>query len=56
MALSHLPKNENEQETLIQTIRIYSKDIGIEFDIEKCAMMIMKRISERNRTIKSKMH
>ena len=30
-------KNEKELETLVQTIRIYSQDIGMEFGIEKCA-------------------
>ena len=35
-------KNEKELETLINTIRIYSRDIGMEFGIEKCAMLIMK--------------
>ena len=34
--------NEKELETLIQTIRIYTQDIGIEFIFEKCAMQIMK--------------
>ena len=29
-------------ETLIQTIRIYIADIGMEFDIEKCVMRIIK--------------
>ena len=33
----------NDIKTLIQTIRIYSKDIGIELSIEKCAILIMKR-------------
>ena len=28
--------------TLIQTIRICSQDIGIEFNIEKCAGLIMR--------------
>ena len=28
-------KNEKELETLIQTVRIYSQDIGIEFGIKK---------------------
>ena len=27
-------KNENELETLIQTVRIYSQDIGMEFSIK----------------------
>ena len=35
-------KNEKELETLIQAVRIYSDDIGLEFGIEKCAMLIMK--------------
>ena len=29
-------------ETLIHTVRIYSRDIGMEFDIEKYAMFVMK--------------
>ena len=35
-------KNEKELETLIHTIRIYSQDIGMEFSIEKCALLVMK--------------
>ena len=35
-------KNEKELETLILAVRIYSDDIGMEFCIEKCAMLIMK--------------
>ena len=35
-------KNEKELETLVHTVRIYSRDIGMEFDIEKCAMLVMK--------------
>ena len=35
-------KNEKELETIIHTVRIYSRDIEIEFDIEKCAMLVMK--------------
>ena len=37
-----LAKKEKEVEVLMQTIRIYSKDIGMEFGIEKCAILIMK--------------
>ena len=33
---------KNELETLIQTMRIYSQDIGMEFVIGKCAMLVMK--------------
>ena len=35
-------KNERVLETLIHTFRIYSRDIGMEFGIEKCAMFVMK--------------
>ena len=35
-------KNEKELETLIHTVRIYSQDIGMEFSIEKCALLVMK--------------
>ena len=35
-------KNEKELETLIHTFTIYSQDIGIEFGIETCAMLVMK--------------
>ena len=35
-------KNEKELETLIHTVRIYSRDIGMEFGIEKCAMLVIK--------------
>ena len=36
-------KNEKELGILIHTVRIYSQDIGTEFGIEKCAMLVMKR-------------
>ena len=35
-------KNEKEPETLIHAVIIYSQDIGMEFGIEKCAMLVMK--------------
>ena len=35
-------KNEKELETLIHGVRIYSQDIGMEFGIQKCAMLVMK--------------
>ena len=35
-------KNEKELETIIHTVRIYSEDIGMEFGIEKCVMLVMK--------------
>ena len=39
-------KNEKELETLIHTFRIYSQDIGMEFGIEKCAMLVMKMTND----------
>ena len=41
-------KTEKEQETRIQTIRVYiqDQDIGIEFGIEKYIMLTMKRGKE----------
>ena len=35
-------KNEKELETQIQTVRIYSQDIGMEFYIEKCDKIVIK--------------
>ena len=35
-------KNEKELETRIHTVRIYSRDIGMEFGIKKWAMLVMK--------------
>ena len=35
-------KNEKELETLILAVRIYSQDIGMEFGIEECDMLVMK--------------
>ena len=40
-------KNEKELETLIQAVRIYSEDKGMEFAREKCAMLIMKSIKQQ---------
>ena len=54
-------KNEKDLETLIQTVRIYRQDIGMEFGIKKCAMLIMrcgkrqtKEIQERIRMVGEK--
>ena len=35
-------KNEKELETLLHVVRIYSQDIGMEFGIEKCVMLVIK--------------
>ena len=39
--------NEKEVKTLIQTIKIYNRDIRMEFVIEKCAMPMKKVRRER---------
>ena len=36
-------KNEQEINALVQLVRIMSKDVGMEFGIEKCAVLVMKR-------------
>ena len=49
MASNCLLKNEKGLEILIQTIRIYSQNIGMEFGLEKYDMLI-KRRGKRERT------
>ena len=34
---------EKELDSLVQTIHIFSKDIGMEFGIEKCAMLVIEK-------------
>ena len=36
-------KNENETKGLVSTVEVFSKDIGMEFGIKKCAVIIMNR-------------
>ena len=36
-------KNEKGLELLVQTVRIFSDDIGTEFGIDKCAALVPKR-------------
>ena len=36
-------KNQNQVDTLVQTIRVVTTDMRMEFGINKCAMLIMKR-------------
>ena len=35
--------NEKELDSLVQTICIFAKDIGIEFNIKKCAMLVLDK-------------
>ena len=36
-------KTEKELDSLVQTVRVFSEDIGMKFSIEKCSMLIIKR-------------
>ena len=36
-------KNANQVDTLVNTIRVFSEDIGMKFGIKKCAVLILKR-------------
>ena len=53
-----LSKNEKELETLTYAMRIYSENIWMEYDIEKCIMIIIqsgnREMTKRNRTTKSR--
>ena len=40
--IKRFTKNEKELVTQIHAVRIYSHDIGLEYDIEKCVMLVMK--------------
>ena len=55
MTLNYLQKNEEELETLIHAVRIYNQDIGMEFGIEKCAMLVMKSGKRWNYQITTKL-
>ena len=36
-------KNERGLDSLIQTVRMFSEDTGMQFGIYKCAMLVMKK-------------
>ena len=36
-------KNEKELDSLVQTVRVFSNDIGMQFGLDKCAVLMMKR-------------
>ena len=36
-------RNEKEVNSLVHTVQVFSSDIGMDFGIEKCATMVMKR-------------
>ena len=37
-----MQKNAKELETLIYAVKIYCQDIGMGFDVDKCAILVMK--------------
>ena len=41
--LKFYSRSEKGLDSLVQTVRIFSEDIGMEFVIEKCAMFVMKK-------------
>ena len=36
-------QSEKRLDTLVQTVRVFSKDIGMEFGTEKCAMLVIEK-------------
>ena len=36
-------KNENEIKRLVSTVEVFTQDIGMEFSIKKCGVIIMNR-------------
>ena len=41
--LKFYSRSEKELDSLVQTIRVFSKDIGMEFGIEKCAILVREK-------------
>ena len=37
-------KNEDQIDSLVNTVRIFSEDIQMEFELPKCGVLIMKRV------------
>ena len=36
-------KSEKQVDTLLNTVRVFSQDIGMQFGINKCAVLVLKR-------------
>ena len=36
-------RSEKRLDSLVQTVRVFSEDIGMKFGIGKCAMLVMKK-------------
>ena len=41
--LKSYSRREKRLDSLVQTVSGFSEDIGIEFGIEKCAMLVMEK-------------
>ena len=41
--LKSYSRNEKGLDSLVQTVRVFSEDMGMEFGIEKCAMLVMEK-------------
>ena len=37
-------QSEKGLDSLVQTVRVFSEDIGMEFGIEKCATLVMEKV------------
>ena len=42
-------KSENEIKGLVSTVKVFSQDIGMEFGIKKCVVIIMNRRKIKSR-------
>ena len=36
-------RNEKGFDSLVQTVRVFSEDIGMEFGVEKCAILVTEK-------------
>ena len=36
-------RSEKGLDSLVQTVRVFSEDVGMEFGIERCAMLVMEK-------------
>ena len=43
MIWSYIVRSEKGFDSLVQTVCVFSEDIGMEFGIEKCAMLVMEK-------------
>ena len=48
--LKQYEKSENEIKGLVSTVEVFSQDIGMEFGIKKCGVIIMNRANVKSTT------